>query len=495
MLYHLTLSADTTIKSPSVRRHLGKILSTNLRNALRRIEPEAKVRAEWDQLWIRLPNGLDTDTTERLEQCMARTPGIHLVARVEQSSFTDLDDLVQQVVVRWASRVEGQQFRVSARRRGTHDFNSQQVERHIGGALLDATEGASVNLQHPHIDVRLRIEGNQLLHHITERPGVGGYPLGSQGQALVLMSGGYDSPVAAWKMMRRGVKCHFVLFRFAGDEQLQAVHRITHHLWQQHGSSHQVSFTSVPFEEIIDAIRQHVDEGLTGVVLKRMMIRAATRVAHRARVSVLVTGEAIAQVSSQTLHNLALIDNATHLPILRPVLADNKQDIIDIARQIDTAELSASMPEYCGTVSQRPHIKACREAVVDAEASLDMDALIQAAITRAWSGKLGRDAPSAPRESIASVPLENLTVASARNTTIIDVRAPDEVDARPLPQGHVEILQIPFYELQSRAEELSPDRHYLLYCEQGTMSRLQALHLRDRGIHDVAILAPLSRQH
>ncbi|ALM52466.1 tRNA uracil 4-sulfurtransferase ThiI [Halomonas huangheensis] len=492
MLYHLTLSADITIKSPSVRRHLGKILATNLRNALRRVEPGARVRAEWDQIWARLPDTLERHTLEQLEQCMARTPGIHLVARVERTSVSDLDDLTRQTVARWAPRIQGRQFRVSVRRRGRNDFSSTQAERHIGAALLAEVDDASVNLSHPQVDVRLRMEGDHLLHHVVEYPGVGGYPLGSQGQALVLMSGGYDSPVAAWKMMRRGIKCHFVLFRFAGEEQLQAVHRITHHLWQLHGSSHQVNFISVPFENIIDEIRQHVDEGLSGVVLKRMMIRAATRVAQRARVPALVTGEAIAQVSSQTLHNLALIDDASHLPILRPVLADNKQDIIDLARQIDTADLSASMPEYCGTVSRRPHIKANHHAVVEAEASLDIEALIKNAVDEAWSGKLGRQAPPVAKESLATVQLESLSPSSGQATTIIDVRSPDEAEARPLPEGHADILQIPFYELQTRANELSQERHYLLYCDQGTMSRLQALHLRDRGINNVAILAPVS---
>lgn len=129
---------------------------------------------------------------------------------------------------------------------------------------------------------------------------------------------------------------------------------VAHYLWKKYGSSHRVLFISVPFEEVVGEILQKVDNSQMGVVLKRMMLRASTEIAERLHIDALVTGEAISQVSSQTLPNLSVIDSATDMLVLRPLIASHKQDIIDTAFQIGTAEFAKNMPEYCGVISRTP---------------------------------------------------------------------------------------------------------------------------------------------
>ncbi|EWH03273.1 hypothetical protein Q427_04305 [Halomonas sp. BC04] len=242
-------------------------------------------------------------------------------------------------------------------------------------------------------------------------------------------------------------------------------------------------FFSVPFEGVVAELQRSIPDGLIGVVLKRMMMRASSRIAARARIPILVTGDAIAQVSSQSLTNLALIDEASDLPILRPLVAEDKQDIIDTARRIGTAPFAEVMPEVCGAISQRPNTQAQRSRVVAAEQRFDFGvletAIEQVTLTRS-ERLLEQVAPRDPA-SLFVVQSEQ-ALARETNVSVIDIRPDAERDSTPLTLRRVECLEIPFYELQAQAESLPADRRYLLYCDQGVMSRMQVLHLLDRGL-------------
>ncbi|AXY43630.1 tRNA uracil 4-sulfurtransferase ThiI [Halomonas sp. JS92-SW72] len=482
MYYLLKLFPEITIKSRSVRRHMIRCLASNVRNTLRPLDPRVKVQERWDILQVALPDDLSPAYQEEMQERLTRIPGIHEVQAVEEVDFDGLEDIARQVVPLWQHAIAGRRFRVTAKRRGDHDFTSADMERHLGTQLLAAAPTARVDLRHAEVEVPVQVVDARLRLIRQRWPGLGGYPLGMQGQAMTLISGGYDSPVAAWRMIRRGIKCHFLFFNLGGPEHERGVREVTHHLWQRYSLSHRVNFISVPFESVVAEILKTVPDSLMGVVLKRMMVRAASRIAQRARVPALVTGDAIAQVSSQTLTNLALIDEASSLPVLRPLLTEDKQAIIDQARRIDTARFAEAMPEYCGVISKRPHTRARRDQVAAAESDFDfgvLDAAIEAA-TLTRSDSLGDTTVPAPQ---APFTLDSpAALAAADDVSVIDIRPPSEREETPLPLPEVPRLEIPFYELQQRAEALPDDRRYLLYCDQGVMSRLQALHLHDRGL-------------
>lgn len=482
MYYLLKLFPEITIKSRSVRRHMIRCLASNVRNTLRPLDPRVKVQERWDILQVALPDDLPPAHQEEMQERLTRIPGIHEVQAVEEVDFDGLEDIARQVVPLWQHAIAGRRFRVTAKRRGEHDFTSADMERHLGTQLLAAAPTARVDLRHAEVEVPVQVVDARLRLIRQRWPGLGGYPLGMQGQAMTLISGGYDSPVAAWRMIRRGIKSHFLFFNLGGPEHERGVREVTHHLWQRYSLSHRVNFISVPFEPVVAEILKTVPDSLMGVVLKRMMVRAASRIAQRARVPALVTGDAIAQVSSQTLTNLALIDEASSLPVLRPLLTEDKQAIIDQARRIDTARFAEAMPEYCGVISKRPHTRARRDQVAAAEAGFDfgvLDAAIEAA-TLTRSDSLGDTTVPAPQ---ALLTLDSpAALAAADDVSVIDIRPPGEREETPLALPEVPRLEIPFYELQQRAEALPDDRRYLLYCDQGVMSRLQALHLHDRGL-------------
>ncbi|MBD3895110.1 tRNA 4-thiouridine(8) synthase ThiI [Halomonas sp. ML-15] len=479
MRYRIKLFGEITIKSRSVRKEMVRCLRTNIRNCLRHIDPRVRVADHWDALEIRPSRGLDGSARAAFEASLTRIPGIHDIQVVEAHPFTDFATTAEQLVALWRDALPGRRFRVSVKRRGRHDFSSEDLERYLGRALLDAAPTAGVDLRHPEIDVGLELKDQRLLLVSRRLPGLGGYPLGTQGQALALISGGYDSPVAAWRLLRRGLKTHFLFFNLGGPAHERGVREVTHHLWQRYSASHRVNFISVPFGGVVDEIQRNVPAGLAGVVLKRMMLRAANRVAARARLPALITGDALAQVSSQSLTNLGLIDAVSERPILRPLIASDKQDIIADARCIGTAAFAERLPEYCGVISQRPHVRPSPAQLEDAEASFD-DAVLETAIAAASMTRSDRLLESTPVLAEIDEVASPEALLATPDVTVIDIRHPHERDAAPLTLPEGEPLAIPFFELAQRAPSL-PRRRYLLYCDQGVMSRMQALHLADQG--------------
>ena len=158
------------------------------------------------------------------------------------------------------------------------------------------------------------------------------------------MSGGFDSTVASYLTMKRGIKTHFIFFNLGGLAHEIGVKQVAYYLWNKFGSSHRVSFISVPFDDVVTEIFKNVSQPYMGVMLKRLMLSASEKIADSMGIDALVTGESVAQVSSQTLRNLALIDQCTNKLVLRPLAMMSKPDIIDIAYKIGTRRFAESMP-------------------------------------------------------------------------------------------------------------------------------------------------------
>jgi thiamine biosynthesis protein ThiI len=220
------------------------------------------------------------------------------------------------------------------------------------------------------------------------------------------------------------------------------------------------------------------------VVLKRQMLKAAGELAPLLNASGLVTGDAVAQVSSQTLQNLNVVNRATDEVVLRPLVAMDKQEIIRIAHEIGTEGFARNMPEYCGVISQKPATRAKLHRVEEDEANMDPQVLADAISNREETPiRALLDSTVTPEE------VELVQTPSVEDV-IVDVRHPSEEEQAPLQLTNNEILRIPFYEVNQRLPELPQNRHYLLYCDKGTMSRMHAGHLKAEGHDNVKVYAP-----
>ncbi len=482
MKFIIKLFPEITIKSQSVRLRFIKILTGNIRNTLRSLNEDIKVVRHWDHIEVRAKNEALRET---IVDELTRIPGIHHVLAVEDRAYTDMHDIFEQTLALNRERLENKSFSVRVKRRGTHSFSSQDVERYVGGGLNQHIASARVQLKQPDETVNLEIEDDRLLLITGRFEGLGGFPIGTQEDVMSLISGGFDSGVSSYMLMRRGCRVHYCFFNLGGAAHEIGVRQVAHYLWNRFGRSHRVRFVAINFEPVVGEILENVDDGQMGVVLKRMMVRAASMIAERYGVQALVTGEALGQVSSQTLTNLRLIDNASDTLILRPLISHDKEHIINVARQIGTEDFARTMPEYCGVISKSPTVKAVKAKIEAEEQRFDF-AILNRVIEEATNVDIREIAEQTQEEVVEVETVDSFT----RNDVVLDIRAADEQDESPLTLTGVEVKSLPFYKLSRQFGELDQSKTWLLYCDRGVMSKLQALYLYEQGYKNVKVYRP-----
>lgn len=477
------LFPEIIIKSGPVRKRFIRQLRENLRRLLVRKYPDVSVRSQWDKIEV-LAEGCNSERDDYVAKVLANTPGVANYSHVSNHPLGDFDEIAELLWPLYGESLQSKTFCVRVKRTGKHDFSSTDVEREVGGRLFLRSEASKVQLKNPDVEIRLDIRGQELSILESTAQGLGGFPLGTQDAVLSLVSGGFDSTVASYLTMKRGLRTHFCFFNLGGRAHELGVKEVAWYLWDKYGASHRVKFITVPFEDVVAEILAKVDNSHMGVVLKRMMLRAATEVAGAWSVDALVTGEAVAQVSSQTLANLAVIDSVTDMLTLRPLVAMDKNAIINIAREIGTEEFAANMPEYCGVISVKPTTRAKPDRVVYEEGKFDFSVLEKAVADRREENidEIMSNWVELPDVEIFSSPQPGMV--------ILDIRHPNEVERKPLSSGAVEITLAPFYALQNSYKKLDQSKAYLLYCDKGVMSGLHAELLKGQGFDNVAIYRP-----
>jgi thiamine biosynthesis protein ThiI len=474
---------EITIKSRPVRKQFTKQLRDNLRAQMKPIDPDIRIQRDWDKLVIE--TALDNSEQQRqLIDVLRYTAGIAYFLEVQEFPFIDLADAYQKTASLWTERLRDKTFVVRCKRSGEHPFTSTEAERYIGGELLQNGHARGVDLHNPDATVRVEIRDDRLYVVNEQYPGIGGFPLGTQESVLSLISGGFDSTVASFLSMRRGMRTHFCFFNLGGRQHELGVKEVAHYIWAKYGSASRVKFVAVPFEDVVAEILKNVDDSQMGVVLKRMMLRAAAQVAEQLEAKALVTGESVAQVSSQTLTNLTVIDRASEMLVLRPLITMSKGEIINMAIDIGTEQFAKHMPEYCGVISVKPTTRAKLFKIEHEETKFD-SAVLAKAIAAARYINIDEIA----NEDIQQTAVEILAAPIA-DAIIIDVRHPLEAQRTPLRAGNIRIDNIPFYELQNKFQQLDQQRTYLLYCDKGVMSKLHAAHLVEQGFVNIKVYRP-----
>ena len=470
---------EIMIKGSSAKRQMVGQLYTNLITLLQRIHEDIKVKKFSDKIEILTP----IEMLPEVRVALVQTPGIEQVLEVLQFDNMDtLEKIKQKVGDIVGKSLKDKTFSVRAKRTGTHTFKSTELERTVGGYLLAHTDARKVDLHNPEVTVKMELIESQLNIITTKYKGLSGFPIGTQGDILSLMSGGFDSTVASYLTMKRGIKTHFVFFNLGGMAHEIGVKQVALYLWSKFGSSHRVKFISVPFDDVLTEIFRSTGPTYMGVTLKRLMIMASQKIADELEIDALLTGESVAQVSSQTLRNLALIDQVSNKLILRPLSTMNKPEIMSIADDIGTRHFAESMPEYCGVISQNPIIHGSFKRMEKEAKKFDYRVLDKAVEE---AGHIYVD------EVIDDVsnqaPIEVISDLDSGNFTVIDIRAEDACI-----ETSCECIKMPFHKLKTEFPKLPQDKEYLLYCEKGIMSQLHAQYLRDaKKSENVRVYRPL----
>ncbi|MFZ7224261.1 tRNA uracil 4-sulfurtransferase ThiI [Avibacterium avium] len=483
MKFIIKLFPEIMIKSESVRKRFIKILTGNIRNILNKYDDTVAVVKHWDYIEVRSKNA---ENRALLIELLGRIPGIHHFLEVEEKPFNSVQDIFQQTLQDVAHLLENKTFCVRVKRKGKHDFSSLDVERYVGGGLNQHIASAKVKLSKPDVTVRIDIEDDKMMLVKARHTGLGGYPIGTQEDVLSLISGGFDSGVSSYMLIRRGSRVHYCFFNLGGAAHEIGVKQMAYHIWNRFSGSHKVRFVAINFEPVVAEILEKIDNGQMGVVLKRMMVRAASKVAERFGIQAIVTGEALGQVSSQTLTNLRLIDEAADALVLRPLITHDKEQIIAMAKEIGTDDIAKSMPEFCGVISKNPTVKAVREKILSEENHFDFSVL-ESAVQNAQYLDIRQIAEQTEKEVVE---VDTISVLG-ENDIVIDIRSPEETDENPLELAGQEVRLIPFYKLSTLFPELDQSKNYVLYCERGVMSKLQALYLKENGFGNVRVFRRL----
>jgi len=462
----LKLFPEIMVKGSSAKRQMVGQLYNNLLKLLGAYSDEIKVKKFSDKLEVVTP----VDVLSEVRQTLLDTPGIEQVLEALQfDKMETLEQIKVKVNELMAKEIIGKTFVVRVKRAGKHPFRSTEIEQTVGGYMLAHNEAKGVDLHHPEVTIRLELINNQLNIITTKHAGLGGFPLGTQGDILSLMSGGFDSTVASYLTMKRGMKTHFIFFNLGGIAHEIGVKQVALYLWSKFGASHRVSFISVPFDSVIEEIFRSTHETYMGVTLKRLMLLASEKVAEEMEIDALLTGESVAQVSSQTLRNLALIDQVTNKLILRPLATMNKPDIINIANDIGTRRFAENMPEYCGVISKNPITHGSYKRMEREAKRFDYSVLDKAVED---AQKIYVDEILDDVTNTASI--EVIHDLTGGNYVVIDIRPEEECI-----ETACKSIKIPFHKLKTEFKKLPQDKEYLLYCEKGIMSQLHAQYLRD----------------
>ncbi|RAW14316.1 tRNA 4-thiouridine(8) synthase ThiI [Paenibacillus taichungensis] len=331
------------------RARFEKTIITQVRSLLKPY-PGASLRKEFGRLYVDLGGESHTE----LIAVLKRVFGVTSISPVKVTP-SETDQIVETAIAfmdeRESEFKDGTTFKVNARRVWKEFPNSSHEMNHlVGSPILRKFQQLSVDVRQPNIELRVEIrdQGTYIFSEVI--PAVGGFPLGTNGKAMLLLSGGIDSPVAAWSSMRRGleVECvHFYSYPFTSQRAKEKVIDLARALADHAGT---IKLHLVPFTEIQTAFTQLGQDNLIITLMRRSMLRIATKLAERERALALITGDSLGQVASQTLPSMNVIGRATDLPLLRPLVMMDKQEIITLSKQIGTYDISILPYEDCCTL-------------------------------------------------------------------------------------------------------------------------------------------------
>lgn len=353
-------------------------LASNIKKALVDF-PQVKVIPDYDFMYLDLHEAPEEAVIEKVKPIFG-IQSISPVYIVEKDM-----EVAKKVVLDLLSQedLEGNTFKIMTRRSDhTFEMDTNQINLFLGDAVLEAFPDIKVQLKQPDITVRIDVRREHLMVSLKTIQGAGGLPVGTSGRVMLMLSGGIDSPVAGYLAMKRGmeIQCvHFASPPYTSPQALEKTKLLAAKIARFGGS---IQFLTVPFSRIQEEIKKSIPEAYLMTIMRRFMLRITDQLRENARALAIANGESVGQVASQTLDSMVAINDVTNTPIIRPVATMDKLDIIKVAEEIDTFELSIQPFEDCCTVfaPPSPKTKPKLEKARQYEARLDVEGLIKEAV-------------------------------------------------------------------------------------------------------------------
>lgn len=322
------------------------------------------------------------DDLDRVKDALNKTFGIHEY-EIGYKLETNNIDIISLELVKLVKERDFSTFKVSTKRSDkSYEMNSMEISKHLGGVILRNISGKKVDVSTPELLINVEIRKDSSLIYFDKEKGLGGYPLGTLGKGMLMLSGGIDSPVAGYLAMKRGVRLECVYFDSPPHTSKEALNKVLTLAEKLSDYSNYIKVHIIHFTDIQEAIYKNCPKEYMITIMRSCMYRIAEMLAHRENCKCIVNGESIGQVASQTLTSMNAINEVVKIPVIRPVCCLDKLEIIDIAKKIGTYETSILPYEDCCTifVPEHPVINPEKELAREYEEKFDYNALIKEAI-------------------------------------------------------------------------------------------------------------------
>ena len=481
MKYIIRISPEITIKSKPVRKRCILMIKNNIKKHFEFNWIKSNISWKWDIINVE-------SQSNKVESLLINIPWISHFMEVETFLLPEKEDEIFDFIFQKSSdfyldKIEDKNFVVRVKRNWIHNFKSIDLERYVWWWLLKKAKNTKVKIKNADITVKIEVKDKKF-HIIKHRiDGIWGYPIWFQDKILSLISGWFDSWVSSYSMMKRWCEVDYLFFNLWWSAHEIWVKQVAFYLWKSFSIPHKKArFITVNFEEIISELLTKVNHRFRWILLKRFMLKAAS-IISKDHYLALVKWDSLGQVSSQTLKNMHVIDKASSNLVLRPLISNNKQEIIDISKKIWTYNFACNMPEYCWVISDKPATWAKLEDILLEEENILEDVLLSSIENKkvefVKEMMLKYDWEEASELEIVSF--------VEKNEILIDIREESFKKKNPLIIENATILEIPFFEINHKFKNLDSSKTYLLYCDRWILSNLHWLYLKEKGFNNIKI--------
>ena len=482
MKFIIKVSPEIIIKSKPVRKRTIKLLSKNINIFLKEYKENLKVFSLWDKIEIVAWENL-ISLKDEIVKILMRIPWIYTISEVIEKDFVDFENVFLETKDYFLDKISNKTFALRVHRTWIHDFNSMQAERQIGGMFLKNAINTKVNLSNPDYTIYIEIRDDKFFVIKDTFYWVGWYPVSFQWKVLSLISWWFDSGVSTYLSMKRWCEVDFLFFNLWGNAHELGVKQVANYLWNNFSRNYNAKFITLNFEELVKEILTKINHKYRWIILKRSMLKCASIVWQKEHFA-LIKWDSLWQVSSQTLINMSVINKASSMLVLRPLITYDKQEIINISKHIGTFSFACNMPEYCGVISDKPATKSEESVIIEEEKNLSEDIF-----ERVISNKKVESIKQVLSEDLECLEkwLETVYLPSF-GEIVIDIRDEEKKAKFPLILNWIELLSIPFYDINHLFTTLDQTKTYLFYCERGVLSKLHALYLKEKWFNNIKVL-------
>lgn len=371
------------------RKNFESVLLKNIRRRLSGLG-EFEVKSAQSTIYV-IPKNEDADL-DAAEEKIGKIFGIVAYSRacVAEKELSSIQKAAAEYLRE--ELLDASTFKVETKRSDKKfAYNSPEISNEVGGYLLEQYPHLSVNVHEPDLIVRVEVRDFGAYVHGNPRPGAGGIPVGTGGKAAILISGGIDSPVAAWSIAKRGVELTGIHFASPPYTSQRAEEKVVRLLEKVSEYSGRMEMITVPFTRIQEEILAKCPEELFTIIMRRFMMRAAERIARRNHCEALITGESLGQVASQTMQAIACTDAVANMPVFRPLIGTDKAEIVATSYKIGTYDISIEPYEDCCTVftPKHPRTRPIPHLVEAAESALNVEGLLADCLQNLRYTKIG----------------------------------------------------------------------------------------------------------